>query len=113
MKFCSLSESQTYFEISNYILHGCRIEFVKIFLRMLSLLPLAIFFKLWRTSLKALAVLTSGFFLTLTFGVSKGLRELFISRVSAFAINLADSALLPFALAVCLLRLVLAFVRGG
>ena len=44
------------------------------------------------------------------FGISKGLRELFVSRVSSFAANLADWVLLPFALSTCLLRLFLASV---
>lgn len=110
MKLQSLSESQNYFEISNYILRGNRLEFVKIFLEILVALPLALLSKIWRTALKAAGVLMSGLFLALTLGVSKGLRELFVSRVSAFAANLADWILLPIALAICLTRLVLASV---
>jgi hypothetical protein len=110
MKFHDLLASQTYFEISNYVLHENRFEFVKTFLWVLAALPFALVYKMWRTLLKGAGVLTIGLFLTATFGISKGLRELFISRVSSFAANLADWVLLPFALSTCLLRLFLASV---
>jgi hypothetical protein len=110
MKFHDLLASQTYFDVSNYVLHVRRFEFVKTFLWVLAALPFALLYKMWRTLLKGAGVLAVGLFLAATFGISRGLRELFVSLVSSFAANLADWVLLPFALLSCLLKLILASV---
>jgi len=108
MKLSELSDSKLYFEISSHVLHQHRFEFVKTFFGLIAALPIALSYKLWRTLLRGAGVLASGACLAMTLGMSKGLRELFISRVSSLAANLADWLLFPFALAVCFSRLLLA-----
>lgn len=113
MNFQVLAESQTYFEISNYMLCEDRFSFVRAFFEIIATLPFALVLKLWKTFLEGMGIVAAIFFLAFTLGVSKGLRELFVSRVSSFAANLADWVLYPFAVATCLSRLVLGsiFIR--
>lgn len=108
MKFQILAESQSYFEISNYMLCEDRLAVVREIFEILAALPFALVVKVWRTLLEGMGIVAAIFFLLLTVGISKGVRELFVSRVSSFAANLADWVLYPFALATCLSRLFLA-----
>src|SRR5579862_9990675 len=107
MKFHDLLDSKTYFEIS---LLGNRSETVKTLFWILAALPLVLVCKILRTLVKGAGVLTVGFFLALTLGVSWGLRERFVACVSSFAANLADWVLFPFALANCFSKLILASI---
>ena len=111
MKVHELVDSKIFFEISKHVLlHEGKRDFVKTFLKLIVSLPFALSYKIWITFLKSGAVFVSGLFLGATLGVSKGLRELFIHRVSALAKNLADWVLYPFAIATCFSRFFLAML---
>ncbi len=98
------SKFKALFEISKHVLHEGRRDLLKTFFKVIGRLPLAILYKFWITLLKGAAVFASAFFLGVTLGISKGLRDLFVQRVSCLAANLADWVLYPFAIATCFSR---------
>jgi len=110
MKIKSLANSKTYYEISNYILREDRFGYFKIFLRIVAALPFAIATKILKTLTRCAGICVCGIFLILTLGMSKALREIFVAKVSSFAADLADWVLFPFAVTICLSRLILATV---
>jgi len=107
MKFREFAHSRVFFEISNHVLHGERLEYAKILLWVLAALPFAIGSKIWRTLLKGMGVVTAALFLLLSLGISKGMRELFVKQVASFGENLADWVLYPFAILFACSRLLL------
>ena len=112
MNVFHFSESKAFFEISNFIEYPCankRICFAKAFFSILLALPFALAYKLCKTLFRGLGVLFSACMLAVVFGLSQGLRELFVRRVSALAADLADWILpYPLAVLICLSRLFLA-----
>ncbi len=105
------SDAKGYFEISRQFEHPgvCeRIFFGKLFFEVLLTLPLAAAYKLVRSFFKATGVLLLAALVLATLGLSQGLREMFLKRVSILAVDLADWILYPLALFTCLFRLLLA-----
>lgn len=112
MELKAYSDSQTYFEISaqsetfHFDSFRGRLLCVKDFLKKLSLLPLALVLKAYRTMLRAVGLCLSAVLLMVTFG---GARAFFVERVGKLAKDLADWVLLPFAVGACFLRLLMGF----
>lgn len=87
-----------------------RLTCIKDFLKKLFKLPLALIGKICKTALRFVGVIVSSIFISLTLGYSRKGRQIFVERVICFAKDLADWALLPFALVLCFLRLLLALL---
>lgn len=108
------ADSNAFFEISN----GPQLEnnfqsrllCLKDFLKRFAIFPFALFGKLWKTFFRAFSVCFGILLMIVTVGSSLSARDFFIERISAFAKDLADWFLLPFALIGCFLRLILAFL---
>ncbi len=107
-----LSTSQAFFEISSgpNLIHNSlrqRLLCVKDFLKKAALLPFALLFKIYKTLFRSAGLFFSLLFLIATFGASSSIRKIFFERASALSKDLADWILYPFAVAVCLGRLLL------
>lgn len=108
------ADSQTFFEIGN----GPQLEnnlqarllCLKDFFKRCLLLPGALLLKVGRTFLRGLSVCFGAALILITLGSSSAARKFFIERISAFAKDLADWILLPFAIVGCIFRLILAFL---
>lgn len=114
MKLRDYADSKTYFSLLDEVddpgtsLIQARIFSAKIFLNLLLILPFGLCYKLGKTFLRVVALFLSGLLLFFTLGSANGIRELFVRRVSSIARDLADWALLPFAVVSCAIRLLLA-----
>ncbi|MDE3045040.1 MAG: hypothetical protein KGJ02_00115 [Verrucomicrobiota bacterium] len=74
----------------------------------LALVPLAFFYKLYKSFFCCLRVGVGAIGLFLTFGMAPLIREFFVEHVSLLARDLADWVLWPMAVLTCLGRLLLA-----
>lgn len=87
-----------------------RLLCLKDFLKRALIFPFALIGKAMKTCFRCIGVCISAVFVLITLGSSVSARELFIDRITSFAKDLADWALLPLALTLCFLRLVLALL---
>lgn len=108
------AESKYFFEISNGPqldnTFQSRLLCLKDFLKRCVVFPFALLIKACKTAFRAFGVCFGAGLILITVGSSACAREFFIARIAAFAKDLADWLLLPFALIGCFFRLMLAFL---
>lgn len=108
------TDSREFFEISigpqpdNTL--KARLECLKDFLKRALGFPFSLIGKACKTVLRFFGICLSATLVLITLGSSTSARELFIDRTVSFAKDVADWILLPFALALCFFRLILAFL---
>jgi hypothetical protein len=78
------------------------------FLQKLLIIPFALFYKGFKSLFRAFGVLMGFSSLFITLGVSPAARRFFLKRMEMMGSDLGDWVLLPFAVFLCLFRLILA-----
>lgn len=106
------TDSREFFEISMGPQPGntfkARLLCIGDFLKRCLKFPLILIHKVVKTVIRFIGIFLAAFLVIVTLGSSRRSRELFIDRTVVFAKDLADWLLMPFALALCFLRLMLA-----
>ena len=106
-----LSYSQAFFELSSQLDVRKRSFCLKEFLKKISILPFALFFKIYKTFFRLVGVGLSGVFVALSLGLSVSAREWFVLRITEFAKDLSDWFLWPLSILAYLIRLILSLLR--
>lgn len=106
-----LSYSQAFFELSDDFQPRRRLHCAVDFLKKLSIIPFALFFKAYKTFFRVVGVGLSASLMLLTLGLSVSAREWFVLRMVELAKDVTDWVLWPFSIAAYLTRLLVAFFR--
>lgn len=118
MQISSCSKSKSFFELFQEIDHKTfyevsgtrkRLFALKIFCRLLFFIPLGLLYKAYKTTFRFFGVVWSTSLVLLTFGSLNASRDYFLDRMIAFAKDLGDWFLYPFAVILALFRLFLIF----
>lgn len=108
------ADSNAFFEISSGPQlennGAARLLCLKDFFKRVALFPFALLGKLWKTFFKLFCICFGVLLMLVTLGSSLSARDFFRERICAFARDLADWVLLPFALIGCFVRLILALL---
>jgi hypothetical protein len=114
-----ISCSRTFFEftgetsdlqISDFHSSKGRLCCLAALFEVIGLLPFSLLYKLYRTFLRTLGLISSSVLLFLTLGISEGARAWFIRRVSRLAMDVADWVLFPFAILSCVAKLLFSLI---
>ena len=114
MDLSSFADSRSFFEFSDRISDPEMSEFQSIkgrahcfaaLIEKIGILPFALLHKFYKTFFRVVGLGFALVLLVLSLGSSGGARELFLRRFSALSKDLADWVLFPFAVLLCLSKL--------